>query len=78
MGYIYPADTTFLAMFYHELALKNSPHHDLEKTLRSAITGEVRFDETTRLLYSTDASIYQIEPLGVAFPRNLDELAACV
>ncbi|HLE14452.1 MAG TPA: FAD-linked oxidase C-terminal domain-containing protein [Anaerolineales bacterium] len=58
--------------------MKNSPHNDLEKTLRSAITGEVRFDETTRLLYSTDASIYQIEPLGVAFPHNLEELSACV
>jgi len=36
--------------------------------LRKAISGEIRVDITTRLLYSTDASIYQIEPLGVAFP----------
>ncbi len=39
---------------------------------------EVRTDPATRLLYSTDASIYQIEPLGVAFPRNAEELAAAV
>ena len=36
----------------------------------------VRTDLTTRLLYSTDASIYQIEPLGVVFPRRLDDLQA--
>src|SRR5439155_14987750 len=32
--------------------------------------GEIVFDNLTRQLYATDASIYQIEPLGVAFPRN--------
>src|SRR5881396_1882655 len=31
---------------------------------------DARFDNLTRQLYATDASIYQIEPLGVAFPRN--------
>ena len=31
---------------------------------------EVRFDNLTRQLYATDASIYQIAPFGVAFPRN--------
>ncbi|HLE53420.1 MAG TPA: FAD-binding oxidoreductase, partial [Anaerolineales bacterium] len=50
----------------------------LNNALNKAITGEVRFDQPTRILYSTDASIYQIEPLGVAFPRTLDELTACV
>lgn len=39
---------------------------------------ETRADPAARILYSTDASQYQIEPLGVAFPRNGDELAACV
>jgi len=38
----------------------------------------VRSDPVYRQLYSTDASIYQIEPLGVAFPHNTDELAAAV
>jgi FAD/FMN-containing dehydrogenase/Fe-S oxidoreductase len=47
--------------------------HDLHK---SQI--EVRTDLPTRLLYSTDASIYQIEPLGVVFPRSLDDLHASV
>src|SRR5574341_964586 len=48
----------------------------LQALLRARI--EARFDLTTRILYSTDASIYQIEPIGVAFPRSLDELAAAV
>ncbi len=39
---------------------------------------ETRTDPITRLLYSTDASIYQIEPKGVVFPKNADELAAVV
>ena len=50
----------------------------IKDALEKAITGEVRFDQPTRILYSTDASIYQIEPLGVAFPRTIDELSACV
>lgn len=48
------------------------------KSLQCEIAGEVRVDPATRWLYSTDASIYQIEPLGVVFPRRLDDLAAIV
>lgn len=43
--------------------------------LGQGIDCEFRFDLTTRLLYSTDASIYQIEPLGVVFPKRTDDLA---
>jgi len=38
--------------------------------LRGRIDGEVRFDRYTKTLYSTDASIYQIEPRGVVIPRH--------
>ncbi len=51
---------------------------DFIKNLQKEIAGEVRVDPATRWLYSTDASIYQIEPLGVVFPRQLDDLAAIV
>ncbi len=47
-------------------------------TLRRHVAGEVRFDALSRRLYSTDASIYQIEPLGVVIPRTLDALATVV
>ena len=40
--------------------------------------GETRFDDYTRYLYSTDASLYSIEPLGVAFPRDADDIVAAV
>ncbi|MFA9430457.1 FAD-binding and (Fe-S)-binding domain-containing protein [Egicoccus sp. AB-alg2] len=40
--------------------------------------GEVRFDAYTRHLYATDASMYAIEPLGVAYPRHADDVAAAV
>jgi FAD/FMN-containing dehydrogenase/Fe-S oxidoreductase len=46
--------------------------------LRQHVDGEVRFDEAARKLYSTDASIYQIEPLGVVLPRSTDALAATI
>lgn len=46
--------------------------------LRPRFSGELRADPATRLLYSTDASIYQIEPLGVALPKNQDDLQAVV
>jgi len=39
---------------------------------------DARFDRMTRLLYSTDASIYQMVPIGVAFPHDTDEVSAAV
>jgi FAD/FMN-containing dehydrogenase/Fe-S oxidoreductase len=39
---------------------------------------DVRFDDLTRQLYATDASIYQIEPAGVAFPRSASEASALI
>lgn len=51
---------------------------ELETDLTHAVRGEVRFDEMTRGLYSTDASVYQIEPLGVVFPRDHADVVAAV
>jgi FAD/FMN-containing dehydrogenase/Fe-S oxidoreductase len=39
---------------------------------------DVRFDNLARQLYSTDASIYQINPLGVAFPRNAEQASLVI
>jgi FAD/FMN-containing dehydrogenase/Fe-S oxidoreductase len=39
---------------------------------------DVRFDNLTRQLYATDASIYQIEPLGVAFPKGAEQASAVI
>src|SRR5688572_8948163 len=50
----------------------------LERALRASITGEVRFDRVSRALYSTDASVYQIEPLGVVVPRSAGDIVPIV
>jgi FAD/FMN-containing dehydrogenase/Fe-S oxidoreductase len=51
---------------------------DFVAALRRHFSGEIRLDMASRILYSTDASIYQIEPLGVAIPRTQDDLHAAV
>src|SRR5438876_38545 len=38
----------------------------------------IAFDNLTRQLYATDASIYQIEPVGVAFPRNARQASSLI
>ena len=48
----------------------------LAARLRANLQGPVRFDALTRALYSTDASIYEIEPIGVVLPRTLDDIDA--
>src|ERR1700755_451448 len=44
----------------------------LERKLKADITGEVMFDRFTRGRYATDASHYQMMPLGVVIPRTMD------
>src|SRR5438132_1982950 len=39
---------------------------------------DVRFDNLTRQLYATDASIYQIEPRGVALPKDAEQASAVI
>src|SRR4029079_10815676 len=46
----------------------------LERDLEREIAGEVRFDRVSRALYSTDASVYQIEPLGVVVVRAAEDV----
>ncbi len=50
----------------------------LRAALADAITGEVRFGRLDRALYSTDASVYQIVPLGVVLPKTRDDMIAAV
>src|SRR5205809_62629 len=52
--------------------------NDLEHELRKVVAGDVRFDPISRLLYSTDASMYQVEPIGVVVPRDADDGQAAV
>ena len=50
----------------------------LAARLRREIQGEVWFDPASRGRYSTDASIYQIEPLGVVAPRTAEDIAHAI
>src|SRR5262245_5370908 len=45
----------------------------LERRLKAELAGDVMFDRFTRGRYATDASHYQIMPLGVVAPRTIDE-----
>jgi len=45
----------------------------LERRLKAELSGEVHFDRFTRGRYATDASHYQITPVGVVMPRTVEE-----
>ncbi len=47
---------------------------ELEKELARELECEIRFDRLSRILYSTDASNYQIEPVGVVIPRSAEDV----
>ena len=50
----------------------------LAARLGAAVEGEVLFDPFERGRYSTDASIYQIEPIGVVRPRSVADVEAAM
>ncbi len=50
----------------------------VERALKQRVKGAVRFDEVSRVIYSTDASLYQVMPLGVVIPRDEDDVIATV
>ena len=51
---------------------------ELSEYLKPKIQGEIKFDKLTRALYSTDASIYQIEPAGVITPKSNEDVAIII
>ena len=51
---------------------------DFLADLEPRVTGELRTDTYSRLLYSTDASIYQVMPHAVFIPRNAEDVQAAV
>ncbi len=60
-------------------ATKTHPvSHRLAERLRKALQGEVLFDVFSRGRYATDASHYQIEPVGVVVPKSDDDVRAAL
>ena len=58
--------------------IRRGEREELAEELRKRVSGEVRFDPFSRVLYSTDASIYQMEPVGVVIPRSVEDVLAVV
>lgn len=50
----------------------------IARDLQSIIRGDVRFSRHDRMLYSTDASIYQVEPIGIVVPRTREDTSAVI
>ncbi len=48
--------------------------HAFQQALVQAIEGEVRFDTVSRSMYATDASVYQLMPLGAIIPRTREDV----
>ncbi|HZD39664.1 MAG TPA: FAD-binding oxidoreductase, partial [Terriglobales bacterium] len=57
-------------------AKRSKDFFEIEAELKKRVEGDLRFDRYSRLLYSTDASIYQIEPVGVVMPRHKADVQA--
>ena len=51
---------------------------NLKNLIKSQVEGEVYFDEITREIYSTDASIYRIVPLCVAVHKTVNDVKSLV
>src|SRR5947209_4509019 len=52
--------------------------HSIHDDLKGIVKGDLLFDDLARVLYSTDASVFEVMPLGVVLPRDEDDLRALV
>jgi len=66
-------DTRFITKDSINVDVKN-----LKKELRRSIEGEVRFDNGSRALYSTDSSNYRQIPIGVVIPKTEDDIVKTI
>jgi len=53
--------------------LTEDQRQQIARDLINTVEGEVRFGRHDRMLYSTDASLYQVEPIGVVVPRSIED-----
>ena len=58
--------------------MNTATSENLERLLSETLTGEVRFDLYSKALYSTDASLYQIQPIGVVIPKDCQDVIKTV
>jgi FAD/FMN-containing dehydrogenase/Fe-S oxidoreductase len=55
-----------------------SAARELEARLKSTVRGEVRFDDASRAMYSTDSSNYRQVPIGLVIPRDVQDVIATI
>ena len=48
------------------------------QNLKSALSGELYYDDLIKSIYATDASVYRILPLAVSFPKNVDDIGLII
>jgi FAD/FMN-containing dehydrogenase/Fe-S oxidoreductase len=65
-------------MSEYATSLRPDQTRALERALRRSLAGEVRFDNGSRALYSTDASSYRQVPIGVVVPKTIDDVVVTV
>ncbi|MGA1341074.1 MAG: FAD-binding oxidoreductase, partial [Flavobacteriaceae bacterium] len=46
--------------------------------LQEQLEGKIQWDQGTRAMYATDGSVYRKLPLGVAFPKDIEDLKKIV
>ena len=56
----------------------NQNQETIEADLKGLLEGEVRCDDLFVQIYASDASIYEVKPLGVVRPRHAGDVIACV
>ena len=61
-----------------EMRRHDDDGRDLAAELARVVSGEVRFDGYSRMLYSTDASLYQVQPVGVVIPKTAEDVEATI
>lgn len=58
--------------------LRDRERDALAEAIRARIAGDVLTGRADRLLYANDASIFQMEPAAVVYPRTAEDIAAVV
>jgi FAD/FMN-containing dehydrogenase/Fe-S oxidoreductase len=60
----------------YDYASEDVARPGLVSDLRDLVDGDVRFDSYSRQLYATDASAYEVTPIGVVFPADTEDVSA--
>ena len=66
------------ASTYSRQQKMDSDRARIQADLAGQLSGSIRCDDNYLQMYASDASIYEVQPSGVVFPANTDDVVACV